>query len=364
MFLIAGWLDEDGDFPGSSGVAILKANFVTTASFTGTTVRFTSPATANGWSFSSQAATIQLGPTATPTATPITPTVTPTPTITSTPTLTSTPTPTPTLTPVLRQQVRPVPTVSQPDLLQPVAIAIVYDTDPPNAHLLGLGLRVHYDSSQLGFQTVSSVFTPGALFGAGVLPTEADLSNADGDATTDRYVLLAWADSNAEWPGIVPQQLATLNFSTGGLGDSTTVRFSAASVSPGYALDAVSATIEGSCTLDFDGNGAAAALTDGLLALRGLFGFTGASMVSGALGVNALRVQPTEIAGYMNACRSQLVDVDGNGVADALSDGILMLRFLFGFSGQSLIVGAVQGNCGRCTAGEIESFLDSRLPGP
>ena len=42
---------------------------------------------------------------------------------------------------------------------------------------------------------------------------------------------------------------------------------------------------------------------------------------------------------------------------DALTDGLLIIRYAFGFSGQSLIDGAVQANCQRCSAAEIEARL-------
>ena len=51
-------------------------------------------------------------------------------------------------------------------------------------------------------------------------------------------------------------------------------------------------------------------------------------------------------------------DVDGDGESDALTDGLLVLRYRFGFSGATLITGAVDlANCTRCTAVEIEAFL-------
>jgi hypothetical protein len=40
-----------------------------------------------------------------------------------------------------------------------------------------------------------------------------------------------------------------------------------------------------------------------------------------------------------------------------LSDGLLVLRFLFGFSGAALTTGAVGVDCTRCEAEEIEAYL-------
>ena len=42
-----------------------------------------------------------------------------------------------------------------------------------------------------------------------------------------------------------------------------------------------------------------------------------------------------------------------------LADGILMLRYLFGFRGATLTDGAVAGNCTRCMAPEIEAFIEA-----
>ncbi len=59
-----------------------------------------------------------------------------------------------------------------------------------------------------------------------------------------------------------------------------------------------------------------------------------------------------------------MLDVDGNGTADAMTDGILIVRYLFGFRGDILIDGAVAPDAIRDTAPEIEAFLGSfDLPG-
>jgi DNA-binding beta-propeller fold protein YncE len=57
-------------------------------------------------------------------------------------------------------------------------------------------------------------------------------------------------------------------------------------------------------------------------------------------------------------------DIDGDGESDPLTDGLLVLRYLFGFTGQTLVTGAVDGaNCTRCTAPVIEAFLEALLGG-
>ncbi|HUP22177.1 MAG TPA: hypothetical protein VNB06_04470 [Thermoanaerobaculia bacterium] len=53
------------------------------------------------------------------------------------------------------------------------------------------------------------------------------------------------------------------------------------------------------------------------------------------------------------------LDIDGNGATDALTDGLLVLRHLFGFGGTTLTTGAVGGGCGRCDAATIVPYLQT-----
>jgi len=55
------------------------------------------------------------------------------------------------------------------------------------------------------------------------------------------------------------------------------------------------------------------------------------------------------------------LDVDGNGTADPLTDGLLIIRYLFGLRGDALIAGAVAPLATRTTAEAIESYLQSLL---
>lgn len=55
------------------------------------------------------------------------------------------------------------------------------------------------------------------------------------------------------------------------------------------------------------------------------------------------------------------LDIDGNGQVDALTDGLLVLRYLLGLRGNTLIAGAVGANASRCTSLAIEGYLASRV---
>jgi hypothetical protein len=112
-------------------------------------------------------------------------------------------------------------------------------------------------------------------------------------------------------------------------------------------------------TLDVDGNGVLGALTDGLLILRKLFGFTGDTLITGAVGANCTRCDAASISSYITGLGLTL-DIDNNGSLGALTDGLLCLRFLFGFTGTTLTSGAVAMNCvTRCDASTILPYLQT-----
>jgi hypothetical protein len=57
-----------------------------------------------------------------------------------------------------------------------------------------------------------------------------------------------------------------------------------------------------------------------------------------------------------------VLDIDGNGDTAPLTDGLLVLRFLFGFTGTTLTAGAVDLNgCQRCDATAIEAYLQTLI---
>jgi hypothetical protein len=113
-------------------------------------------------------------------------------------------------------------------------------------------------------------------------------------------------------------------------------------------------------TLDVDVNGASDALTDGLLAIRYLFGLAGQALVAGAVGDNATVTTPAAIAQYLGEV-APLLDIDGDGNADALTDGLLVIRYLFGLRGAALIQQAVATGATRTTAADIEAYIASLI---
>ncbi len=116
------------------------------------------------------------------------------------------------------------------------------------------------------------------------------------------------------------------------------------------------------CTLDADGNGSFDALTDGLLSIRYLFGLRGDSLMTGAVASNCANCSAAEVEPILEQCGTAgTSDIDGNGQVDALTDGLLTIRYLFGLRDESLINGSVANDCSRCTALEIEAYMQGLM---
>ncbi len=111
--------------------------------------------------------------------------------------------------------------------------------------------------------------------------------------------------------------------------------------------------------IDIDHDGAHRA-TDGLLVLRYLFGLTGSALANGTLGRKAARSDPGALLAYLNDIRPVL-DVDGDGQVDALTDGLLLIRYLSGVRGDALVAGTIAAGARRRTSAAIETYLESLL---
>jgi uncharacterized secreted protein with C-terminal beta-propeller domain len=111
---------------------------------------------------------------------------------------------------------------------------------------------------------------------------------------------------------------------------------------------------------DFDGNGVADALTDGLLLLRYAFGLTGDALTQNAIATDS-NLSSQEVQGALELALN-IADIDGNAEVDALTDGLLLLRYLFGLRGDSLINNAVADDSSRSGIVEVEEYIASFTP--
>ena len=117
----------------------------------------------------------------------------------------------------------------------------------------------------------------------------------------------------------------------------------------------------GRFTFDIDHDEEVTALTDGLLVVRHLFNFEGGPLISGAITDGGGRRSANAVSIYLTNNSTEL-DIDGDGNAQALTDGLLLIRYLFGFTGNALVSDAIGDGAMRTNAEDIEAYILERMP--
>ena len=117
-----------------------------------------------------------------------------------------------------------------------------------------------------------------------------------------------------------------------------------------------------SFTLDVDIDSVSGPLTDGILILRHLAGFSGEPLTNGAINADTgRRTAPPQIQAWLNE-NLQSLNVDGDGTLGPLTDGILIIRYLAGFTGQALVKSAMGSSATRTTPESVTAYLDQLSP--
>ena len=140
-----------------------------------------------------------------------------------------------------------------------------------------------------------------------------------------------------------------------GTGTCTIPITGATTVPATFALSTI-----GNRILDIDANGAYLPESDGVLVLRYLFGLRGSALTTGALGTGAGRTGEPQMSAYLLDILP-LLDVDGNGKVDALTDGLMIMRKLLGMTGSAITANALGAGPTRPTA-DIEAYIQTLKP--
>lgn len=83
---------------------------------------------------------------------------------------------------------------------------------------------------------------------------------------------------------------------------------------------------------------------------------------------NVVVASPTNFAGNTSGVNvppptpKGIYDIDANGQVDALTDGLLLMRYLQGLRGAALIQNAVGPNAGRNTSSAVEAHIAGQIP--
>lgn len=248
---------------------------------------------------------------------------------------------------------------------QAVQIPVQYTTTDSDNTLSTLGFRLHYDSTKLQFGGLSNVFQTFFV----QQQDQADASNLDGDAATDRFVLVAWSDFvNGQFPNQpLPLTLYKANFTVAAglnVGTTSVIRFtdSATALTHSFLGSPVTVTVQPTVNLDVDGDGTMQVASDGFLILRYMLGFTGSALTTGVLGAGATRTNPSTIIEFLDGGRTTMLDVDADGTVQVASDGFLTLRYMLGFTGAALTNGVLPPGATRTDPAAIIAFLDTFRP--
>ena len=240
-----------------------------------------------------------------------------------------------------------------------LSVPLFYNTSTNDNTLGGIGLRLHYDSSDIVFKDTTNLLSTN-LFGN--VTDNSDTENFDADTNTNRYIQFQYLDFAGNWPNqTLPLKLGDFNFTAQSTFANTQLNITSSSLAAGYGLKFDPLLVsKQTWNLDIDGNGKVDALTDGIMAVRYMFGsaFSGNALIAGAIAPNATR-SLSEIQTYLQEGTTQkYLDIDGNGKVDALTDGIMAVRYMFGsaFSGNVLIAGAIAPDAIRDLSG-IQSYL-------
>ena len=118
-----------------------------------------------------------------------------------------------------------------------LTFSVKYDVSDGDNELIGIGVRLHYDSRILEFVGADKVFGKGSL---GVTSPQDDIGNQDGDDNTDKIIIGAWMDlTNVGWPGeALPLGLFDAKFKVGDSASAcnTHINFSASSTAPSHSF--------------------------------------------------------------------------------------------------------------------------------
>ena len=113
-------------------------------------------------------------------------------------------------------------------------------------------------------------------------------------------------------------------------------------------------------TWDFDADGEVDALTDGLLFLRHAFGLTGNNLTDAALSPDSTKTSSEVEQNIKNTLA--IADIDNDGKVDALTDGLILIRYLFDLRGQDLIDQVITASANRNNSNDIENYILQHMP--
>ncbi|WP_016955191.1 Calx-beta domain-containing protein [Catenovulum agarivorans] len=212
------------------------------------------------------------------------------------------------------------------------------DSGATASGLDGLGVRIHYNSQLVKFDSFSNIYATDFVFET--LTPVQDFADFDYDSRTDSYVELRWSKLTSDW--LAPNKaLAGINFTV--LAQPTQnskINFSASQLSVGYELATQPVIVMQASPnkLDLNNDGQSTANKEALAVMRYMTGLRG-DKVKQDVATTALDNQLSQLMQYM--------DLDADGEINALTDGLLLSRCIAGYQGDALVEGIINSQSGR-----------------
>ena len=205
-----------------------------------------------------------------------------------------------------------------------LSVAVEYNAD--DADLTGLGLRIHFDSSELSLSDISDVLSQDHVFTDDEVQSDTD--DLDGNASTNSFVHVAWASVDGDWTGEVPADLLTVNFTVADTATgSTSIGFSASDNAMGYDFVGNSASIgfdSSDLTID-SGTGEVTLVVDPSHAIQSAYDFTVvATDGAGLSGEQQVSLNVAEVVAGAAASATESGAIDQRFVQN--SDGSMTLQ--------------------------------------
>jgi len=144
------------------------------------------------------------------------------------------------------QSVALSPTASDQPMGSSFILSAFYEVDDGDNTLKGLGVRFHFDSSQLQFTGYTNLLQTGLITVGDKPRNDLPILDLDDDPRTDKYVTITWFSAAGNWPnGTLPLELAQLGFVVDGAaeGGPTPINVSFSNNAGGYTTSSTDSII-------------------------------------------------------------------------------------------------------------------------
>lgn len=257
-----------------------------------------------------------------------------------------------------------------------------FSVNKNNAGTTGLGLVVHFNNTHFELADVFNELTNNLQNESKNLTLVEEQPDDDNNIRdfedTTSILKISWLNTNSSWPSVytsmveedLPIRLCTLKFKvkseSQGLtyGDTSIIRFSAQTNDLRYEFYASPTVVEyNPFNFDVDGNGVVDALTDGIQVIRYMFDLIDEEDMSQAedIGPNATRTTSLEIYDYIaTGDNGSCLDVDRDDIVNAQSDGLMILRYMFNL--KEILTENALAEDNNKTAADIIPYIEQYMP--